>query len=403
MSARSVIVPRVERGQPVVTGIAISFIGYTSTFAAVLAGLRAVGATPAEATSGLVALCASLGLVSLVLSRRFRMPITAAWSTPGAAVLVSAGVVDGGWPAAVGGFLLAGALVALTGLWPRLGALVASIPAPIAQAMLAGVLLALCLMPVKGLASHPWQVAPILLTWVIVTVTAPRWAIPAAFGATVVVVCVLAVRGDGLHGPWLPYLTLTAPGLSWAAIAGIGLPLYVVTMAAQNVPGVAIMSSFGYHVPWRATMGVTGLGSMLAAPFGGHAVNLAAISAALPASPQAHPDPARRWLSSQAFGITYLGIAAGTTALLSFLAVAPPEVIGTVAGLGLLGTLVHALTSAVAGPGGPHPPGEQTASVVTFLVAASGTTLAGVSSAFWALVAGLLMRRLLRPAATSEP
>ncbi|GAA0411808.1 hypothetical protein Acor_15770 [Acrocarpospora corrugata] len=168
--------------------------------------------------------------------------------------------------------------MAVTGLWPRLGALVASIPASIpasiAQAMLAGVLVALCLMPVKGLASHPWQVAPILLTWLVVIVAAPRWAIPAAFGATVVVVCFLAVRGDGLHGPCLLYLTLTAPQLSWAAIAGIALPLYVVTMAAQNVPGVAIMSSFGYHVPWRATMGVTGLGSILAAPLGGHAVNL---------------------------------------------------------------------------------------------------------------------------------
>jgi benzoate membrane transport protein len=387
----------VERGQPVVTGVAIAFIGFTSTFAAVLAGLRAVGAGPAEATSGLVALCASLGLVTLWLSRRSRMPITAAWSTPGAAVLASAGQVAGGWQAAVGAFLVAGGLVALTGLWPRLGALVASIPASIAQAMLAGVLVALCLMPVKGLASHPWQVAPILITWLVAIVTAPRWAIPAAFGATVVVVCFTAARGDGLHGPWLPHLTLTAPQLSWAAVAGIALPLYVVTMAAQNVPGVAIMSSFGYHIPWRASMGATGLGSILAAPFGGHAVNLAAISAALPASPQAHPDPGRRWLSSQAFGVTYLGIAAATTALTSFLAVAPPEVIGTVAGLGLLGTLGHALTAAVAGPGGPHQPGEQTASIVTFLVAASGTTLAGVSSAFWALVAGLLVRRLLLP------
>ncbi|MFD9357244.1 benzoate/H(+) symporter BenE family transporter [Streptomyces sp. NPDC060031] len=393
-----------ERGQPVVAGVAIAFIGYTSTFAAVLAGLRAVGADRAEATSGLVALCLLLGLGTLWLSRRTRMPITAAWSTPGAAVLTSAGQVAGGWQAAVGGFLVAGALVTLTGLWPRLGALVAAIPAPIAQAMLAGVLLELCLVPVKALSSHPREVVPILVTWLIVMVTAPRWAVLAAFGATAVVVGFLAARGEGLHGPWLPQLALTAPHLSWAAIAGIALPLYVVTMAAQNVPGIAIMSSFGYQVPWRASMTVTGVGSVLAAPFGGHAVNLAAISAALPASPEAHPEPARRWLASQAFAVTYLGLAAGTTALTSFLAVAPADVVGTVAGLGLLGTLGHALTAAVVGPGGTGSAStpastpasvssaDRTAATVTFVVAASGTTLAGVSSAFWALVAGLLVR-----------
>lgn len=389
---------REQRGQPVVTGIAIAFIGYTSTFGVVLVGLRATGASPAEATSGLVALCAFLGLGSLWLSRRTRMPITLAWSTPGAAVLASAGQVAGGWPAAVGGFAVASVLVALTGLWPRLGSLVSAIPATIAQAMLAGVLVELCLVPVKALASHPWQVAPILLTWLIVVVTAPRWAILAAFGVTVIVVGVLAATGDGLHGPWLPQLVWTTPGLTWAALIGIALPLYVVTMAAQNVPGVAIMSSFGYQVPWRAAMGVTGLGSLLAAPLGGHAVNLAAISAALPASPESHPDPARRWKASQAFGITYLGIAAGTTALTSFLAVAPVEVVGTVAGLGLLGTLTYSLTAALSGTGGPA---ESTAATVTFLVAASGTTLAGVSSAFWALVAGLAVRLAFRARAAS--
>lgn len=387
----AISVTQVERGQPIVSGISIAFIGYTSTFAVVLAGLRAVGASPAEATSGLVALCASLGLSTLWLSRRYRMPVTAAWSTPGAAVLASAGHAAGGWQLAVGAFLVAGGLMAITGLWRRLGALVSAIPASIAQAMLAGILLELCLVPVKALASHPVEVAPILVTWLIAVVIVPRWAIPAAFAATVAVVGFLAARGDGFHGPWLPELTLTVPQLSWTAIAGVALPLYIVTMAAQNLPGVAIMSSFGYQVPWRAAIGVTGLGSLIAAPFGGHAVNLAAISAALPASPQAHADPARRWISSQVFGVTYLGIAAGTTALTSLIAVAPPDVVGTVAGLGLLGTLTHALTSAFGGAGEPITPTARTAAAVTFVVAASGTTLAGVSSAFWALIAGVLV------------
>lgn len=380
-----------ERGQPVVTGISIAFIGYTSTFAVVLTGLRAVGASPAEAASGLVALCASLGLGTLYLSRRYRMPITSAWSTPGAAVLASAGHVAGGWPAAVGAFLVAAALVVLTGLWPRLGTLVMKIPTPIAQAMLAGVLLQLCLVPVQALASHPWEVAPILVSWLVASVIAPRWAVPVAFTATVAVVAFLAVRGAGPRGPWLPHLTLTAPHLTLAAVVGIALPLYVVTMAAQNVPGVAIMNSFGFQVPWRASMTVTGLGTAFAAPFGGHAVSLAAISAALPASPQAHPDPGRRWISSQAFGVAYLVIAAGTTALTSFLAIAPPDVVKTVAGVGLLGTLAYALTASLAGTGERLSPEQQVASAVTFVVAASGTTLAAVNSTCWALVAGLVV------------
>lgn len=380
-----------ELGQPVATGISIAFIGYTSTFAVVLTGLRAVGASPAEASSGVVALCVSLGLGTLYLSRRYRMPITGAWSTPGAAVLASAGRVAGGWQAAVGAFLVAAVLMVVTGLWPRLGSIVAKIPAPIAQAMLAGVLLQLCLVPVQALAAHPWEVAPILAVWLIVTVIAPRWAVPAAFAATVAVIGCLAARGNGLHGTWLPHLALTDPRLTWAAIAGIALPLYVVTMAAQNVPGAAIMSSYGFQVPWRASMAVTGLGSIVAAPFGGHAVNLAAISAALPASPQAHPDPARRWISSQAFGVTYLVIAAGTSALISFLAIAPSDVVGTVAGLGLLGTLGYALAASLAGTGEGFSPERHLAPAVTFVVAASGTTLAAVSSAFWALVAGLLV------------
>src|ERR1700722_486165 len=183
--------------QPVLAGILLALVGFTSSSAVVLTGLRAVGATPSEAASGLLALCATQGLGVLWLVRRHRIPLTLAWSTPGAALLASTGEVRGGWPAAVGAFLVVGGLILVTGLWPRLGALITAIPTPIAQAMLAGVVLELCLDPVRGFAAHPWLVGPILLPWVLLLRFARRWAVPAAFAVTLGVVGIEAARGGG--------------------------------------------------------------------------------------------------------------------------------------------------------------------------------------------------------------
>jgi hypothetical protein len=167
----------VSRRQPVLAGILTALVGFTSSFAVVLAGLRAVGASPAQAASGLLAVCATQALGMLWLARRHRIPLTLAWSTPGAALLASTGVVRGGWPAAVGAFLVVGALVIATGLWSRLGGLIAAIPTPIAQAMLAGVVLELCLAPARGLAAHPWEVGPIVATWLVLLRAARKWAV----------------------------------------------------------------------------------------------------------------------------------------------------------------------------------------------------------------------------------
>src|SRR6202046_1854003 len=280
--------------QPVLAGILMALVGFTSSSAVVLTGLRAVGATPSEAASGLLALLATQGLGVLWLVRRHRIPLTLAWSTPGAALLASTGAVRGGWPAAVGAFLVVGGLILITGLWPRLGALITAIPTSIAQAMLAGVVLELCLDPVRGFAAHPWLVGPILLTWLVLLRFARKWAVPAAFAVTLVVVGVGAARPCGIHGALLPHLDWTTPAFTGAGLLSLALPLYVVTMAGQNVPGVAIMASYGYQVPWRETMAVTGIGTAAGALGGGHAINLAAITASMAASPDADPDPARR-------------------------------------------------------------------------------------------------------------
>ena len=382
---------RTELQQPVSAGVIAVLVGYTSSFAVVLTGLTAIGASPRQAASGLFALCVTQAVGMVWLGRRYRMPIVLAWSTPGAALLAGTHPVNGGWSAAIGAFLVVGVAYVITGLWPALGQLIARIPAPIAQAMLAGVVLELCLAPVTSVVDNPWAILPIVLAWLVGVRLSPRWAVPLAFVVAAVVIGIDMIRhGNGIAGSLLvPHVSLTAPTLSWEAVVGIALPLYVVTMASQNVPGVAIMKSLGYEVPWRPSMVTAGVATMAGATAGGHSANLAAISAALAAGPPAGPDLERRWIASQSAGITYAVLAASSAALAALVAVAPAGVIATVAGLALLGTLADALEGSVTRRQGRE------AAVVTFLVAASGITALGIGSAFWALVAGLAVHAVL--------
>ncbi len=382
---------RSELQQPVSAGIIAMVVGYTSSFAVVLTGLAAVGADRHEAASGLLALCLTQAVGVIWLSRRHRIPIVLAWSTPGAALLAGMSVVDGGWPAAVGAFMLTGAAYVLTGFWPALGRLIARIPSPIAQAMLAGVVLELCLAPVKSLVDNPGAIVVIVLVWLVGVRLAPRWAVPAAFVAAGVVIGIDMIRrGEGIAASsLLPELALTWPTLTWEAVVGIALPLYIVTMASQNVPGVAIMKSLGYDVPWRDTIVTTGVATVAGAAAGGHSVNLAAISAALAAGPDAGPDKSRRWIASQSAGATYVVLAVASAALAALVAVAPAGVIATVAGLALLGTLADSLEGSMSQRKGRE------AALVTFLVAASGISAYGIGSAAWAIVAGLVVHLVL--------
>jgi len=374
-----------------VAGVVTALVGFTSSFAVVLAGLRAVGADPAQAASGLFALTVVFGLSVLWLSWRSRIPVTLAWSTPGAALLAGAGTVDGGWPAAVGAFLLTGVLIALTGLIPPLGRLLARIPTPLAQAMLAGVLLSLCLAPFSALGTSPLLVAPVLVCWLVMMRFAPRWSVPASLAVALAVIAIqLSVTGNGaLEGGLLPVLVWTPPALSLQAVAGITLPLFIVTMASQNIPGVAVLKSFGYTTPWAPSMLVTGAGTMLSAPFGGHAMNLAALSAALAAGSEAGEDRGRRWIAAFTSGLAYLVLALFSAALVTVVSAAPPGLLEAVAGLALIGTLASSVSSALAVAE------ERIAASVTFLVAASGLSYAGIGAAFWALAAGLLVRAVL--------
>lgn len=381
-----------QLSRPLVAGIVTALVGFTSSFAVVLAGLRAVGATQEQAASGLLALTLAFGLGVLWLSWRSRLPVTLAWSTPGAALLAGTGVPDGGWPAAVGAFLIAGVLIALTGLIPALGKLMAKIPTALAQAMLAGVLLSLCLAPFKALGTTPLLVAPVILCWLVMMKLAPRWSVPAALLVALAVIGIYIVV-NGVDIPvnrLLPELQWTTPAFTPTTVAGIALPLFIVTMASQNIPGVAVLKSFGYTVPWRQSMLVTGAGTALGAPFGGHAINLAALSAALAAGEEAGEDRGRRWIAAFTSGLAYLMLAAFSAALVTVVAAAPPGLLEAVAGLALLGTLASAIASALAIAE------ERMGASVTFLIAASGLSFAGIGAAFWALAAGILVRWVLK-------
>jgi benzoate membrane transport protein len=380
-----------ERWHMLSSGVVAALVGFGSSAMVVIAGLRAVGATPTEAASGLLALSVTQGLGTIWLTRRHRLPVLLAWSTPGAALLASTGHVPGGWPAALGAFLVGGLLILLTGSWPRLGRVIASIPASLAQAMLAGVLLELCLAPVHGVTAHPALVAPPLLVWLALLRWAPRWAVPAAFVVAMLALTIWIAHHGGADGPLLPHLQAHRPTLTWAALLSITVPLYLVTMASQNVPGVAVLASYGYDAPWRPAMTVTGIGTALGAAAGGHAINLAAITAALVASPEAHPEHERRWRVAEITGWSYLVLALGSTALTTVVAAAPDGVVTAVAGIALAGTLASALAAALSEQE------DRIAAVVTFVVAGSGISALGIGAAFWALVAGLTTRLATRP------
>jgi benzoate membrane transport protein len=332
-----------------------------------------------------------MGVGTVILASWTRLPITIAWSTPGAALLMTAGAVEGGWPTAVGAFLVTGLLIVITGLVPPLGALIARIPTSVAQAMLAGVLLQFCLGPITGAVANPAGVVPVIVVWLLGVRFFPRWAVPAAFLVAAAVIGIhVATNAEVAVTSAIPHLEVIAPVFTLQAIVGLALPLYIVTMASQNVPGIAVMKGYGYDVPWRRTMILTGVGSMLGAPAGGHGINLAAISAALTAGPEAGPDRDRRWIASVTAGVLTIIIGIGAAAFAALVELAPEGVIVAVAGLALMGTFAASLKTSLENPADLLP------AVVTFAVVASGITIAGVSSAFWAVVAGLVVRGVLR-------
>lgn len=374
--------------QPGSAGVLAAVVGFASAFTIVLQGLAAAGATPVQAASGLMALCVVTGLLGLQMSWAERLPISIAWSTPGAALLLATGAPPGGFPAAVGGFLVAAGLIILAGLWPLFGRLVARIPIGLASAMLAGVLFDLCLAPVRSMAALPWLTLPILLTWAVTLRFARLYAVPVSVAVTFALVGWSTPLPD-LAAAW-PRPEVVMPVFSVETAISIGLPLFIVTMGSQNIPGLTVLRGNGYTPDTRPIFTITGMGSAVVALFGGQSVNLAAITAALCAGPEAHPDPSKRYRASAAAAATYILLGLGASYAAAFIAAAPPLLIQAVAGLALLPSLASALSAALTQEGDRLP------AILTFTVAASGIGFFGIGPAFWGLLAGGTLMLALR-------
>jgi benzoate membrane transport protein len=357
------------------------FVGFTASVAVVLAAAESLGATPAQTVSWVAGLALAKGAASLWLSWRHRLPIICAWSTPGAALIAASTGLD--MAAAVGAFLLAAALMMLTAAFRPLGALIEKIPMPIAAAMLAGVIFRFVVAVFDEMRVSPGLVLPLLAVFLLARLVNPFLGVIAALAAGIVLSFAGGLAAWPVGGLALSGLEFVTPRFDTAAMLGIGIPLYLVTMAAQNLPGFAVLRAAGYQPPVPACLFATGLASALTAPFGAHMVNMAAISASICTGPDTHPDPALRWKAGIVYGLAWLAIAATAGLLLALILAMPKALIVAVAGLGLVGSLTGALTQATSSDG------HRFAAVVTFAVAASSLTLFGVGSAFWSLVAGL--------------
>lgn len=368
--------------QTVSTGFVVAIVGFFSSFPIVLQGLDAMGASHAQAASGLMAAAMSMGLAGILLSLWTKQPVSVAWSTPGVALLAVTAAPPGGFEGAVGAFLVAGALTLVAGLYRPLARLAGAIPAPLAQAMLSGVLLSICIVPFQAAAQTPWTALPIILTWFIVGRINRLAAVPSAVLMAAFVV--LHANGFSVPFPATPFtqLEITLPVFSVEAVLGIAVPLFIVTMATQNIPGIAVMKSYGYTAEPGPLLSTVGGASMISSLIGAPATCLAAITAAMCSNEDSHPDPAQRYWSAAMAGVFYCLMGIFAAIITAFAAAAPALVMGTLAGIALLGVFANSAQSALADAN------YREAAAITFLVTASGITVFGLGAAVWGLVAG---------------
>jgi benzoate membrane transport protein len=374
---------------PILAGTVASITGTAATTAIFLSAFVAIGATKEQTVSMVALMLVFYGALSIILSWRFKMPLSVVWSTPGAALLAGSSITGIGFNNAMGGILVTGLLLALTGLWPKLGEIVSAIPKSIASAMLAGVIFSFCVAPFAASASYPALVIPVIAVWVLLYWLASLWASPVA----IVLAFTLIGLNQGLvvsASDWLVNVSLIQPSFNLGSIFTIAIPLYLVAMASQNIPGIAIMNSYGYKVPFRASLVATGLGTVVASFIGGFVMNLAAITAALNANEQAHKDPSKRWIASVSGGVVYIIFAFFTGIAVAFVYQTPRELLLAASGLALLPTIVNAFNVMV------EKTDERLPAVITFLIASSGIAFFQVGAAFWAILVGLLVIQLLR-------
>ncbi len=366
----------------VVAGFVAVLVGFTSSVVIIFQAAAALGATQSQLSSWMWALGLGMGLTSAGLSLYYRQPVLTAWSTPGAALLVTAAA---GVPMreGIGAFIICAVAILLAGVSGWFERVMNRIPQALAAALLAGVLARFAIDAFLALQTEFALVAPMLGAYLAGRRWWPRYAVPGVLALGVVIA---AARGQistaGID--WaLAVPVFTMPSFSWSALVGVALPLFVVTMASQNLPGIAAQRAAGYQTPISPVIATTGVATLLLAPFGGYALNLAAITAAICMGREAHPDPARRYTAAVMAGIFYIAVGLVGGAVVGLIAAFPKQLVLAVAGFALLGTIGSALAAAM------HEPRSREAALITFLVTASGLVLWGVGAAFWGVVAGV--------------
>ncbi|BCN40979.1 benzoate transporter [Alicycliphilus denitrificans] len=382
-------------------GFVAVLVGFTSSVAIVFQAAQAFGATPGQITSWMWALGLGMGLCSLVPSLILRQPVMVAWSTPGAAVLATAGLAGGfSMGEAIGAFMVCALLITLSGVTGWFERVMSRIPMEIASALLAGVLARFGMQAFAALQTALPLVLAMLLAYLLARRLLPRYAVVLTLAAGIAWAAVGGqMRWSAVHlAPAMP--VFTAPQFSLQALMSLALPLFIVTMASQNLPGVAVMRATGYQLPVSRLITMTGLATLALAPFGAFALNFSAITAAICMGPEAHPDRARRYTAAASCGLLYIAVGIFGAVVTGLLTAFPQELVVAIAGLALLSAIGGGLAGAL------QSESQREAALITFLVTLSGVTLAGIGSAFWGVVAGslaLLVQQYGRPRAHQPP
>jgi len=370
----------------ITSGILPALVGYTGSIAIIFAAIEALDATQAQANSWLWALGIGMGLSGFVLALRYKMPILTAWSTPGAALIAVSGE---GVPMeqAVGAFLFCAALLIITGVTGIFERLTKLIPPALASAMLAGILFRFGLGTFEALETAPLLVIIMLITWLIGRLWFPQLTI-----AIVLLVGAGFCAATSMYNPGVEVTLALAkpvfvmPELNWSVVIGMGLPLFIVTMSSQNMPGVVVLKSAGYEPPVSATLTVTGVTSFLLAPFGGFAFNFAAITAALCSGPETDPDPRQRYKAVLVSGSVNVFAGLFGATIISLFLIAPEALVLAIAGIALLGTITSSLSAAMA----DHQ--DRDAALVTFMFVVSGISFFNIGAPVWGLLLGLVVK-----------
>jgi benzoate membrane transport protein len=367
----------------IAAGFVTVLVGFTSSAAIVFQAAQSLGATPEQISSWMWALGLGMGLTCIGLSLRYRMPVVTAWSTPGAAMLIGSAaalpISD-----AIGAFLLSALLITAVGFTGIFERMISRIPVSLASGMLGGVLLRFGLDAFAAMKTQLGLVLTMFAVYVVSRRLSPRYAVILTLLVGVAFAAAAGLLQTQALSLELARPVFVAPTFSFAAIVGIALPLFIVTMASQNVPGVAVIRASGYAVPISPTIGWIGVVNVALAPFGAYALNLAAITAAICMGREAHEDVGRRYIASIAAGVFYIVVGLFGATVAALFAAFPRELIAAIAGIALLATIGNSMAAAL------RDESEREAALVTFLVTASGLSLAGIGSAFWGLVAGVI-------------